>query len=118
MREELSRNIGLTYLEDVNLLVEEEDETVEYIEAEIINDESVQGRTTVQLYRNVLRKRGIKPMDNGKFQPVSVQMEQSGDAGKQFDYVQKYESIKNTAILMILGNEANDNDDILYTLVN
>lgn len=44
-------------------------------------------------------------------QQVSVQMEQSGGEGKQFGYVQKYESTKNTTVLMIPGNEADDDDD-------
>lgn len=63
-------------------------------------------------------------MDKGELQPVSpmlpsqehpqqvsVQMEQSGGEGKQFGYVQKYESTKNTTVLMIPGNEADDDDD-------
>ena len=63
-------------------------------------------------------------MDKGELQPlfsmlpsqeqlqqVSVQMEQSGGEGKQFGYVQKYESTNNTTVLMIPGNEADDDDD-------
>jgi hypothetical protein len=44
-------------------------------------------------------------------QQVSVQMEQSGGEGRQFGYVQKYESTNNTTVLMIPGNEADDDDD-------
>jgi len=64
-------------------------------------------------------------MDKDELQPVStmlpsqeqpqqvfVQMEQSGGEGKQFGYVQKYESTNNTTVLLIPGNEADDDDDI------
>ena len=55
----------------------------------------------------------VSPMLPSQEQPrqVSVQMEQSGGEGKQFGYVQKYESTKNTTVLMIPGNEADDDDD-------
>lgn len=55
----------------------------------------------------------FSPMLPSQEQPqqVSVQMEQSGGEGKQFGYVQKYESTKNTTVLMIPGNEADDDDD-------
>lgn len=53
------------------------------------------------------------PMLSSQEQPqqVSVQMEQSGGEGKQFGYVQKYESTMNTTVLMIPGNEADDDED-------
>lgn len=44
-------------------------------------------------------------------QQVSVHLEQSGGEGKQFGYVQKYESTKNTTLLMIPSNDADDDDD-------
>lgn len=55
----------------------------------------------------------FSPMLPSQEQPqqVSVQMEQSGGEGKQFGYVQKYESTKNTTVLMIPRNEADDDDD-------
>lgn len=55
----------------------------------------------------------VSPMLPSQEQPqqISVQMEQSGGEGKQFGYVQKYESTKNTTVLMIPGNEADDDDD-------
>lgn len=55
----------------------------------------------------------VSPMLPSQEQPqqVSVQMEQSGGEGKQFGYVQKYESTNNTTVLMIPGNEADDDDD-------
>lgn len=55
----------------------------------------------------------VSPMLPSQEQPqqISVQMEQSGGEGKQFGYVQKYESTKNTTVLMISGNEADDDDD-------
>ena len=66
----------------------------------------------------------IEPMDKGELQPfspmlpsqdhpqqVSVHLEQSGGEGKQFGYVQKYESTKNTTVLMIPSNDADDDDD-------
>ncbi len=55
----------------------------------------------------------VSPMLPSQEHPrqISVQMEQSGGEGKQFGYVQKYESTKNTTVLMIPGNEADDDDD-------
>ena len=55
----------------------------------------------------------VSPMLPSQEQPrqVSVQMEQSGGEGKQFGYVQNYESTKNTTVLMIPSNEADDDDD-------
>ena len=47
----------------------------------------------------------------GHPQQVSVYLEQSGGEGKQFGYVQKYESTKKTTLLMIPSNDSDDDDD-------
>ena len=44
-------------------------------------------------------------------QQISVHLEQSGGEGKQFGYVQKYESTKKTTLLMIPSNDSDDDDD-------
>lgn len=80
MGENLSRVIGLTYLEDVGIPVEAEDETVEHIEAEIVNDE-----------KDPEQKQKAQTVNQSVNNPVviNITMNQSGD-GRQYGYIGEY----------------------------
>lgn len=80
MGENLSRDIELIYLEDVDVPIEAEDETVEHIEAEIVDGgkdpEPEQKAQTVNQNVN-------NPV------VINITMNQSGD-GRQFGYIGEY----------------------------
>lgn len=80
MGENLSRNTELIYLEDVDAPVEAEDETVEHIEAEIVDGE-----------KDPKSEQKAQTVNQNVNNPVviNITMNQSGD-GRQFGYIGEY----------------------------